>query len=518
MKRFENMRVISIYVMFIVLMIGVFLCKKNFHVDELLSYGLANDSYGLVMSVEDGVKYEPAERPFVNYLSVNAGEGFNYRYVWENQAIDVHPPLFYAVLHTICSFFPGQFSVWYAGVINIAFGLLTLMALRKLMDELFDDAFVKDAISVVFVLTAEVLVMVSFLRMYIMAMFWVTLSTWFFVKQVGKKWELKDYLLIFVISVLSALTHYYCVVYLIFICVVYGVWLLLEKKWKEVVAFAGTMVAAAGTAIVIFPAMLEHVFSGYRGTQSIKNFANASVTDYVNRLKGFYEFFDVQLFGGLLSVGLVLLIIGGLAFNAEKKDLKTNVVGIKWLLLLIPSVLYFAVIAKMAVYIEERYISPIFAVVIVLFLGALYGGLSQVCYDKAKKFVLVVISAIMVVNGWKSVEWRYLYKGSEAYIEKTESYSDVECIMIYDMLYKTHMSYLEAANYKSITFLHADSSGWLADMDIANNEELIVVLISQEEEKLSEVIEMCPNLDGYEKIGAFGYGTTYYLYGLDLEN
>lgn len=518
MKRFGNVRVASIYVLFTVLMIGVLLCKKNFHVDELLSYGLANDSYGMVMSVEDGVKYEPSERPFENYLSVNAGEGFNYHYVWENQTIDVHPPLFYAVLHTICSFFPEQFSVWYAGAINIVFGLFTLMALRKLLGELFDNVFVKNVVSIVFVLTAEVLTMVSFLRMYIMAMFWVTLTTWFFVRVVGRKWKLQDYLFIYVISVLSALTHYYCVVYLIFICVVYGVWLLIGKRWREVVTFVGVMLGAAGTAIAIFPAMLEHVFSGYRGTQSIKNFANASITDYVNRLKGFYEFFDVQLFGGLLSIGLVLILIGALVAFVEKKDLSKDVVGIKWLLLLIPSVLYFAVVAKMAVYIDERYVSPIFAVAIVLFAGALYGTLSKCCDDRVKKFCLIVISAIMVVNGWKSVEWRYLYKSSEAYIEKTENYSDVECIMIYDMLYKTHMSYLEVANYKSVTFLHTDSSYWLADMDIANNEELVVVLINEGEAKLSEILEMCPNLDSYEKIGGFGYGTSYYLYKTEENN
>ena len=45
---------------------------------------------------------------------------FDYAQVYENQIIDAsHPPLYYALVHTVCSFFPGVFSKWLAYSINV---------------------------------------------------------------------------------------------------------------------------------------------------------------------------------------------------------------------------------------------------------------------------------------------------------------------------------------------------------------------------------------------------------------
>ena len=56
-----------------------------------------------------------------------------------------------------------------------------------------------------------------------MAMFWITLLSYLFVKEVGNKrsgW--KFYVSIFMTSVVGALTHYYCIVYTVGISAVYG--------------------------------------------------------------------------------------------------------------------------------------------------------------------------------------------------------------------------------------------------------------------------------------------------------
>ena len=519
-KRSECLGVIIIYMVFLVLMIGVLFCKKNFHIDELLSYGLANDAWGMSIDVKDTVKYEPSEEPFMKYLAINDGERFNYRLVWANQTYDVHPPLYYVALHTICSLFPGEFSIWFAGIINIVFGIFTLIALRKLADELFEDAFVKNLMSVLFVLSAEVLTMVSFLRMYIMAMFLVTLITWFFVKIVRTDWKIRDYIILYTISVASALTHYYCVVYLVLICAVYGIWLLKEKCWLKIAKFCITMLGAAGTAILIFPAMIEHVFSGYRGTQSIKNFANTSLEDYWDRLQGFYAFLNTQLFGGMLSVVLVFLLIVGILRLCDKKCFengetivcKYRQVNIKWILMLVPIGFYFLIVAKMAVYIDERYISPIFPIAVLLFVGILFGILKKYFGNIVRKFYLGVISAAIIVNGWHAVEWKYLYVDSQNLTEETKNYADVDCVVLYGMVNQALMSYLEIANYKSVTFLDAELYQDIEDIEISRNDKLMVILMNKKEDMISEILEICPYLDKYEKIGEFGYGHTYYLY------
>lgn len=101
--------------------------------------------------------------------------------VWDNQAGDVHPPLYYAIIHTVCSMFAGKFSIWYAGVVNIFFAVLTLWTVRHLVNELTQSSEAVMWGTVFFVLSEGVLSGVSFFRMYIMAMFEVTFVTWLFI-------------------------------------------------------------------------------------------------------------------------------------------------------------------------------------------------------------------------------------------------------------------------------------------------------------------------------------------------
>lgn len=96
--------------------------KKGMHVDEYYSYGLSNYSgNNIFMSVDLGKTYTDPKQPFLDYMTVQPGNGFSYDNVWDKQSADVHPPFYYVILHTVCSFFPAKFSIWFAAVINITF-------------------------------------------------------------------------------------------------------------------------------------------------------------------------------------------------------------------------------------------------------------------------------------------------------------------------------------------------------------------------------------------------------------
>ena len=90
-----------IYILFIILMVFTIRNKTNLYVDEVYSYGLANHTDGMFMQIEDGKTYYPSNTPWISYMAVSADSRFDYANVWENQAQDVHPPLYYVILHTI---------------------------------------------------------------------------------------------------------------------------------------------------------------------------------------------------------------------------------------------------------------------------------------------------------------------------------------------------------------------------------------------------------------------------------
>ena len=132
-----------------------------------------------------------------------------------------------------------------------------------------------------------------------MAMFWVTLLTYCFVKEV--KDEAVNYYefltKVLAVTVCGAMTHYYCIVYAALISTTYGIWLLFRHRYREVFRFCGAMAAAGIISYFIFPAMIQHIFYGHRGLEVMRNAAHLS--DFFSRLKAFSQIINGQIFGSL---------------------------------------------------------------------------------------------------------------------------------------------------------------------------------------------------------------------------
>lgn len=306
------------YLLLIILSIAVIASKKNLFVDEIFSYGLANhvitdESLGIGMAPEDGKVYEPSANAYLEYVAVQAGERFNFSNVWKNQSLDVHPPLHYLLLHIICSLFPGKFSIWYAGVINIVFGVLTLWCVRRIVFEITYSENAVLVVSLLFVTSTGILNNISFLRMYVMVMFFVTWITYLLLKVVKTGISKRLLGILMLSSILGALTHYYFIVYIFFSCLFLGIYFLLEKKYLHAGIFALSLGVSGGISVLIFPSMLQHMLLGSgRGEESRSNLLNNSFAYYIARLKTFYDIVNRQLFGDnftYLALALLFLLI-----------------------------------------------------------------------------------------------------------------------------------------------------------------------------------------------------------------
>ncbi len=293
-----NKQSIYIYALFGAIMLVMFLNKMNLHVDELLSYTLSNNVGSTNLTIEEGYTYDSADEAYLGSLAVdNESERFNFKNVWVNQTRDVHPPLYYLILHILSSFSLGKFSIWCGAAINICFALLTLYIFRKLMLKLINDRRLMEFASIVFILSQGILHNVSFLRMYVMAMFWVISISYLFVKAWEEKNDWRLWAKIMMVAILGALTHYYCIIYLVATCIVYGICLLLERRWKEIACLSVSMAASAAVSVSVFPAMLAHMFSGSRGTQSVDNLVNVTWHHRWERMKDFYGFINSEMLG-----------------------------------------------------------------------------------------------------------------------------------------------------------------------------------------------------------------------------
>ena len=195
--------------------------KQGYHEDELLTYNLANSSKQLNI----GGWNTPEDMN--EYLAVYPEHRFDYAQVVQNQITDAsHPPFYYALVHTVCSFFPEVFSKWLAFVINLTMMVGALIMLFKIGKRVTDNnlyaliAVGGYAFSVACITTTIYLRMYASLTFFVLTFIYLTM--WFYAQ---KKVRLRQCAVLLPVVTLGILTQYYFIlcaglaglVYLVFI-------------------------------------------------------------------------------------------------------------------------------------------------------------------------------------------------------------------------------------------------------------------------------------------------------------
>ncbi|MCD8131628.1 MAG: glycosyltransferase family 39 protein [Lachnospiraceae bacterium] len=209
---------------------------------------------------------------YQDYIAVSESNTFNYASVYYNQRGDVHPPLFYILLHTVCSVFQGQFSVWYALGLNIVILTLTLILLYRMVSRYLGGETVALLTIAVYGLSCGFMTTAVFLRMYALLTFMVTACLYVHLRIADQKDVVRGYTrFLLMISVLGGfLTHYYFVIYAIMIAVVTVCRMAWHRRFKQIFQYVLTLGVSAGIGLIIWPFAIKHVFSGYRGQEALE--------------------------------------------------------------------------------------------------------------------------------------------------------------------------------------------------------------------------------------------------------
>lgn len=499
---------ICIYVLFTIALIFVVSQKQSYHIDGFYSYNLANSKHSIIVNLDEKTRYEPAEFPFNEYLTVNQNNRFDYENVWDRQTGDVHPPLYYVLLHTISSFFPNTFSKWLSCSINIVALLIILFFVQKIIKQLTDNKYIFYLVTLSFVLTTGILDSVALCRMYVLAMMWTTIGTYLYLKQVEKDEGIKFYLPIMIITYLGALTHYYVIAYFVLLAIVYGIYLLVNKKYKSVGLFCGSMAVAGIGSIATFPAMLDHIFFGYRGTEAVDNLLDLGT--YVKRVTSFFSNISNELFGNEMLYILILLIVMVIIRFVMNKRINSNKVQ-KYIFLIIPTVVYFILVSKIAAYINERYISIIYPMIIIWVYCLLYDSINVIISNKYNKLTSLLLLLIIVFFGFYHSEWTYLYRDTKELNEASIKYKDTDCICIYDGNQTEILNNcVELMNYNSLTILNEE------DINNINKyiktDDVVVKILNTNDGCLEKILEQLPNYSSCDLLGSARNGSSYHLY------
>lgn len=431
-----------------------------------------------------------------DYLTISSDEVFNYFSVIWNQSRDVHPPLFYILVHLVSSIFIGKFTKYIIFSINITFFILTCLMIYKIF-----KLYKKERLTIIALIlyggSIGAISTVMFQRMYMMLTFFATAYIYIslMICRVGlRNKEIKQ---LAIITILGFLTQYYFCIFAVSLFVILLIHIKERKKWIT----ENLKLAILG--ICIFPASIYHIFFSYRGIGALQDkyftrlkfFVEETFNNYsINNIVGYIILF-------LVLCGLIVLIIN------NRKRLVENLV------LTLPIIIYYLVISKSAPYLEQRYIMPVLPLIAVgiVLLTDYYIRRMRI------KNILYIIMLLGVISlqgyGIYKKEPEYLYKGYNEYIELAKKYQNYQFVYVGLNGYNHIKNMPEFCIYKQSLILNEKQLELLKNREV---EEKFIVCIKNYVDinnTLNEILKIT-NSNYYELLlegKAVGFEANYYM-------
>ncbi len=437
--------------------------KQGFHYDEYYSYYSSNVTYALVPT--DAQWKDTAE--IRSEFMAMEGEELGFGMVKFMQSLDVHPPLYYYLLRTVCFLSDGIFSKWQGLSINILFFVLSWLTLAAITKEITGNDKKKIfAVCALFGFSPAIFSGIMFIRMYMMLTFVCLWILYIHIRAIMKqKRTLKGfYLPVCVLSFIGFHIHYYFAVYLFFLAAAVSLYLFFHKESrKESFLYAGSVLLGLAVSVIVYPACLKHIFRGYRGTEAQDAFFDLRNID--DRLSFFFNLTNEYVFGNMLAVLLLCLIVLGLTKRAgrnfkgfaagvktleQEKSAQTEKMTVKkewcpeklaYVLVLFVSMGYFLVVAKTALLNAEeaiRYEMPIYGLLIILVVTGVGKLLADFSTDKNKKVLSGVYAGLMIltlageITGLIHGKVCFLYPQDRENVEWAAKHHDEAVVYIYN--------------------------------------------------------------------------------------
>lgn len=340
--------------------------RQGFFLDELYTYGLSNSNYQPFLTGYDPTIWQTwtSGASLMDYITVNPGQSFQYASVWYNQAQDVHPPLYYALVHTVCSLFPGSFSFWYAEVINLFSYSITLLFLYMLAKRFFQDCWSALAVLLFYGFGLAGIENAVYLRMYMVMTMWTIISLYLHHRLLTEpNSRLSLLVALWFVTYLGSLTQYYFIIYSFFLAVFTLFVLWRRQGLRSSIPYALCMLLAVVAMLATFPQFFTQLFGG--GHMGSSTLENATHLLNIKRII-LFVYYALKLFFGnhtLATIAgcgiLALLTVITLFYHLRSKfffSLPSTCTAWANLVLAISTILTFLSVSLLAVYVTTRYI------------------------------------------------------------------------------------------------------------------------------------------------------------------
>lgn len=417
--------------------------------DGIFSYTLANNPY-IYNFIDANYDEFPNNNGWIDahilreHYVVEKYDRFNYSSVYHHQKYDVHPPLYYFMVHTFSSLFPGTYSILYTMLVN----LISLLLIDFLIIKLFDMLYGGEEYSIIpftfLLLMNSMQLLYTWARMYMLLFLF---CTWYLCINVhlitSKDWK-KIYLLKMICCIfLGTLTHYYFYVYaatLSLLCI--GLYILQKRKY-ELFNYIYSAIIGLALSWIFYPWVMWHIFENPQNKHT--NIAPWSL----DKIKNYGISINEKLFNGRIWIAVLILMCLYLCINvfrSEKEKTKEQlehrclqrIIGVSGVLY---SIIIFTLDEGSAIL---YYWTAFYVAFIIWFSMMLIDLIKKISVLQGRKGFIIVIAVMCVVVTYSTSVMNTYIKNAKSSITRllnnesfknefykvSEEYKQYDCIYI----------------------------------------------------------------------------------------
>lgn len=506
--------------------------KQGFHEDEYYTYFSSNRSLGL---------YQPDRQwqdrqTILDEFAVKKGEGFNYGLVKLVQSWDVHPPFYYFIFHTLCSFVPGVFTKWTGIITNLLAFALSFVFLVLIMDRLQVSPLVEIMTLLFYAFNPQTVSANIFVRMYAWLGALVLICAYFHIRLIQEYDEcasdLKKYFLRLLLPIMAAsyigfLIQYFYIFFFVFIGIATA-WIIafVKKDIKNAVIYVASCAVSLMLSVITYPACLSHLFGGYRGSGASGSFFDLQNTGM--RLTFFTGLLNTFVFAGGLVIILLIILIGTMLKLAGKRKNPFVEIPLKKekklkgghtleiTALAVAAFGYFFMASKTALLVgsaSNRYEMPVYSLLILLiFMDAFY--VLDNFRNRALVYVFAAILLALLFKGHLSDKnVLFLYPEDAGKIEYARENSKEVAVVMFNPLTPHNVWRLtdEILEYDKVYYMDESNLQRVTDPEIVNADKVILYVADEDHQKdaIEEFLKGCKNLSDITWICSEDMWTTF---------
>ena len=516
----ENIALIVILAIQLIVYIFMGVQKSYIHMDEAYSIGLTNYDKVEITDNEDFYGNWHNSVYYEDYLSISQEEVKDLKPVYENQKNDVHPPFYYLLLRIAYSFHLNEFSKWPGIILNIIIFMCSNILIYKILTKIIKNKKIALLMCLVSGLVISSLESVTYIRMYALnSLILLAIAYLHILNYKKEELDIKNLILIGTATLIASLTHYYNIIYIGIIYLIYAIIYLKNKQYKNLRKYTLTMVIAAICSLAIFPYSIKHIFMGYRGQGVLETFKEPS--KMISNLANYITILNEKVFNGTLWL-IAIFLVGVCIFKLVKnKQITIKVQNEKLLLIIIPAIIYFLLVAVSSPYTEIRYIIPISNFIFIFVIYELYEVINKILKEERNSDILISIILILILvmplKTNAKIDNLYLPR-KEIVSQVTEKYGKIPTIYLFNsnqnrflddiyMFTKINESYILEVKDASTEKVQEI----LQNKDISNG---IVVWVNEgfEKKQYLEMIKNSNNFKNCEHIQRMNACDIYYIY------